>query len=256
MTKPLLPLFIFIFLLGGCSPFGGAKETKKIVANGLSPKALYELAEDKIESGNIDQAIDKYETILSSYPGSKYAIQARLDIAYNLYKRKKYNRAIIQLDTFIDKYPNITSTPYAYFLKGVVAEAMSSSILDKIVTDNAQRDVQSVSDAYGYYVELIKKFPNSKYSEDASERLDNLINILAKHELYIAIYYTNKKSYIAAINRSKYIIENYPSSKVVADSIHLMSFNYDAIGAKKLADDARLILESTYSDYMPKYTLN
>ena len=33
-------------------------------------------------------------------------------------------------------------------LRGVVAEAKSSSILDKLVTDSAQRDVDSVSDAY------------------------------------------------------------------------------------------------------------
>ena len=34
-----------------------------------------------VDAGSIDQAIDQYQIILSSYPGSKYAIQARLDIA-------------------------------------------------------------------------------------------------------------------------------------------------------------------------------
>ena len=88
MNKSLIPLFAFFFLLSGCSPFGGDKESKILVANGLSSKALYELAEEKINAGSIGQGIKEYKTILDSYPGSKYAIQARLDIAYNLYKQK------------------------------------------------------------------------------------------------------------------------------------------------------------------------
>ena len=111
-----------ILLLSGCSFIGGDKDTKKLVADGLTPKELYEQAEDKVDSGLIEQAIDQYEMILSSYPGSKYAIQARLDISYNLLKQKKYNRAILELDEFIERYPDLPPTPYAYYLRGVVAE--------------------------------------------------------------------------------------------------------------------------------------
>ena len=209
MTKFLILTLTALFFLVGCSPFGGDKEARKLVAKGLTPKTLYEQAEDMVDAGSIDQAIEQYQIILSSYPGSKYAIQARLDIAYNLYKRKKYSRAIIELDKFIEKYPDLQSTPYAYYLKGVVAEDKSSSILDNIVTDSAQRDVESVREAYSYFVDLIDTFPNSKYANEASTKLTKLVNILARHELYVAIYYTKIGSHIAAINRSKFIIENF-----------------------------------------------
>ena len=199
MNKSLIPLFAFFFVLSGCSPFGGDKESKILVANGLSSKALYELAEEKINAGSIGQGIKEYKTILDSYPGSKYAIQARLDIAYNLYKQKKYNLSIIELNDFIKKYPDLPSTPYAYYLKGVVAEAKSSSILDLLVTDSAQRDVDSIRDSYSYYMDLINTFPNSKYSVDASKKLISLMNTLARHELYVAIFYTKIGSHIAAI---------------------------------------------------------
>jgi len=192
---------------------------------------------------------------LQAYPGSKYAIQARLDIAYNLYKSKKYNQAISQLDLFIKKYPSINSSPYAYYLRGVIAEEKSVSILDKIVTNSAQRDVQSVRDAYSYFVLLIEKYPNSKYSEEALIKLIKLKNILARHEFYVAIYYTKKGSNIGAINRSKYIIENFPNTTLIADSLHLMALNYDAIGADELASSARKILNSNFPSYSPKYSL-
>ena len=256
MNKSLIPLFAFFFLLSGCSPFGGDKESKILVANGLSAKALYELAEEKINAGSIGQGIKEYKTILDSYPGSKYAIQARLDIAYNLYKQKKYNLSIIELNDFIEKYPDLPSTPYAYYLKGVVAEAKSSSILDKLVTDSAQRDVDSIRDAYSYYMDLINTFPNSKYSEDAGTKLTRLINTLARHELYVAIYYTKIGSYIAAINRSKFIIENYPNSSSIPDGLDLMAYNYDQINATKLASDIRLVLSSSYPNYSKNYSID
>jgi len=252
--RPIFILFT-IFLLSSCSILSGDKDTKKLVADGLTPKELYEKAEDKVDAGSIEQAIDQYEMILVSYPGSKYAIQARLDIAYNLLKQKKYNRSIITLNQFIDKYPDIPATPYAYYLRGVAAEKKSSSILDKIVTDSAQRDVESIRDAYDYFVELIEDFPDSKYSDDAKDKLVTLRNTLARHEFYVAIYYTDINSNIAALNRCKFIIENYPNSSSIPDALHLMAYNYDMINADQLALDVRTILTSSYPNYSPNYSI-
>ena len=247
---------VLILFLSGCSMFGSETDNIKLVADGLTPKELYEKAEDKVDSGLIEQAIEEYQLILASYPNSKYAIQARLDIAYNLFKQKKYNRAIIELDNFIERYPGIAPTPYAYYLRGVIAESKSNSILDNIVTDNAQRDVSSVKDAYKYYQELIITFPDSKYSEEAKNKLSNLRNILAKHEFYVAIYYHRIGAYIASSNRTKYIIENYPNSLSVPDALYLMARNYDFLNASQLAADSREILYSTYPNYLPNYSIN
>jgi len=256
MIRSLTLLVLISFFLSGCSLFGGDKNARGPIADGLTPKALYELAEEKFNSGSIDQGIEQLEVILVAYPGSKYAIQARLDIAHKLFKRKKYNRAILVLNEFIERYPALPTTPYAYYLRGVIAEKKSSSILDEIITDSAQRDVQSVFDAYSYFSLLIDKFPDSKYSEEASKKLVVLKNILARHEFYIALYYTSIGSHIAAINRSKYIIENYPNSLSVADSLHLMAYNYDAINAKELAKDSRTVLNASYPNYSPNYEID
>jgi len=256
MIRSSILLISFTILLCGCFQFGSDKEARRPVADGLTPMALYELAEDKFNSGSIEQGIEQLEVILAAYPGSKYAIQARLDIAYNLFKRKKYNRAILELNEFIERYPTLPTTPYAYYLRGIIAEENSASILDKIITDSAQRDVQSVRDAYNYFSLLIDKFPNSKYTEEASKKLVVLKNILARHEFYVALYYTNNGSHIAAINRSKYIIEHYPNSPAVADGLHLIAHNYDAINAEELAEDARTVLYASYPDYSPNYKIN
>jgi len=256
MIRSLILFILFSIITSGCSLFGGDKDSRGPVADGLTPKDLYELAEDKFNAGSIEEGIKQLEVILAAYPGSKYAIQARLDIAYNLFKRKKYNRAILTLDEFIERYPALSSTPYAYYLRGIIAEEKSASILDNIITDSAQRDVQSVRDAYIYFSLLIDKFPDSKYSEEASNKLSVLKNVLARHEFYVALYYTKNGSHIAAINRSKYIIEHYPNSNSVADGLHLMAYNYDSIFAEKLANDARTVLYSSYPNYSPNYKID
>ena len=245
---------IFSFLIG-CSSFGVDKDSKKIIADGLTPKELYDKAEDKLNAGSVDQAIEQYEEILVFYPSSKYAIQARLDIAFNLVKQKKFKRAILELEDFIKKYPDIAPTPYAYYLRAVAAEKQSSSILDEIITDKAQRDVESVKDAYKYYVELIEKFPESKYAKEAQEKLVILVNTLARHEFYVALYYTRIGGHIAAINRAKFIIENYPNSSLVPDSLHLMSLNYKKINADDLAENVTEVLKLNFPNYAPNYSI-
>ena len=87
MIRSLI-LSTLLLSLSGCSIFGTEKQAREPIADGLTPKSLYELAENKFSSGSIEQGIEQLELILAAYPGSKYAIQARLDIAYNLFKRK------------------------------------------------------------------------------------------------------------------------------------------------------------------------
>jgi len=255
MKKTLTISLLFIIFLSGCSLFTKDK-TKNLVADGLTPKALYELSQERQNAGSTNKAIEHLETIIAAYPGSKYSIQARLDIAYYLFKRKEYTRALLELNSFINIYPVHSSTPYAYFLRASIAEDQSSSMLDNIVTDSAQRDVQSVRDAYGYYKLLIDTFPASNYSEEAKNKLIKLKNVLARHELYVAIYYTKNNSFIAAINRCKYLIEHYPNTLSIPDALHLMAHNYDKILASKLAQDARAILTASYPNYSPRYSLD
>ena len=105
-------------------------------------------------------------------------------------------------------------------------------------------------------MQLINTYPNSKYSDEARTKLIKLRNTLARHELYVAIYYTEIGSHIAAINRSKFIIENYPNSSSIPDGLHLMAYNYDQINAVNLATDIREILSTSFPNYSPKYSIN
>lgn len=236
--------------LSGC--FGDKEEVRESITKGWSPKTFFQQAQD---SDSVDAKIQLHKQLQAAYPGSKYALQSKLEVAYTLYKDEEYDQAIDNLNNYIKLYPEHFSTPYAYYLRGVISQDKSRSILDEFVTDNAQRDVKSVRDAFNYYLALIEKFPKNQYSEEAKTRLIVLRNILARHELFVAIYYTKKGANIAAINRAKFIIEKYPNTPSVPAALHLMAHNYDAISALKLAADTRRVLKNSYPLYKPHYSL-
>ena len=257
MKKVISVLFLSTVFLSGCSSFfSDQKAERGALADGLTPKELYVLAQDKLSMGSSAGAIEYYELILAAYPGSKYAMQAQLDIAYNYYNREEYASAVAQLDDFIKRYPAHSSTPYAHYLRCQSFEDISRSFLDYLDSDKAQRDVQSVKDAFLCYKGLIAEFPQSEYAENGKTKLPELKNALARHEFYVAQYYTNNKSNIAAINRCQYLIEHFPRTPSIPDALHLMAYNYDAIGAIKLAEDARIVLKSSYPGYISKYELD
>jgi outer membrane protein assembly factor BamD len=254
MGKTLLILTLLSFMLSGC--FWQEEEKRASISNGKSPKMLFNEAKDQISAGTMDTAIASFEKLEAAYPASKYSKQAKLEIAHALYSYEDYDLAIAKLNRYIKLYPqDILSTPYAYYLRGVISEEKSRSMLDDFITDNAQRDVQSVRDAFNYYLALIDKFPKTEYASEAQDRLKVLRNIIVRHELHVAIFYTNNSSPIAAINRCKFIIEKYPNSPSIPEALHLMAHNYDIIGAENLATDVRRVLETNYPSYKQKYNL-
>ena len=263
MIKKVL-LILLIPFLSACVPeipddlksFFFPEEERQSISEGLSPKSLFLKAKEFERDGVSEEAIKTYKKIQAAYPASKYALQSRLEIIFTLYKSERFDEAVDAINDFLKIYPDHFSSPYAFYMKGLISETKSKSILDEFeLTDSAQRDVSSVKDSFNYYLDLINKFPKSEYSIEAKDKLIILRNILARHELYVAIFYTKQEAYIASINRCKYVIETFPNTPSVPAALHLLAYNYDIINAPKLAEDARRVLNASYPKYIPHYSL-
>jgi len=246
-------VFFSLLLLQGCF-FEEPK--KELISKGLSPKEIFFEARQFVSEGSIDEAIVAFDRLQAAYPASKYSIQAKLEIVYALYKNEKYDEALNRLNEYIKLLPSHFTTPYAYYMRGLISENKSKSIIDEFFTDNAQRDISSVKDSMNYYLALVDKFPNSEYSDEVKTKMISLRNILSRHELFVAIFYTKKEAHIAAINRCKYIIEKFPNTPSVPAALHLIAHNYDKINEPILAIDARRVLKNSYPNYIPHYTLD
>ena len=210
---------------------------------GWDAAKLYAEASDELNSGNYATAVQYYEKLEARYPFGRYAMQAQLDVAYAQYKAEEPELAIAAADRFIKLYPQNPYVDYAYYLKGIVNYNRSVGFLDRYIpTDPSQRDPGSALDAFQDFSELVRRFPDSKYAEDARQRMLYLRSNLAKHEINVARYYMKRGAYMAAANRATYVIEQFQRTKSVEDALEILIQAYTAIGEDKLAEDARRVL--------------
>ena len=239
-TLTRLPVLLLVVALAGCGIFG--KEIDP--TEGWSAAKLYAEAASELDSSNYTRAVELYEKLESRYPFGRYAMQAQLDVAYAHYRAEEPENAIAAADRFIKLYPQNRFVDYAYYLKGIVNYNRSVGFLDRYIpTDASQRDPGSALDAFTDFSVLVERFPDSKYAEDARQRMLYLRNNLAKHEVNVARYYIRRGAYLAAANRANYVIERFQRTSAVEDALAVLIEAYRALDKPELAADAKRVLD-------------
>ena len=239
-TLTRLPVLLLVVALAGCGIFG--KEID--LTEGWSAEKLYAEAASELDSSNYARAIELYEKLESRYPFGRYAMQAQLDVAYAHYRAEEPEKAIAAADRFIKLYPQNPFVDYAYYLKGIVNYNRSVGFLDRYIpTDASQRDPGSALDAFTDFSLLVERFPDSKYAEDARQRMLYLRNNLARHEVNVAHYYMRRGAYLAAANRANYVIERFQRTSAVEDALEVLIDAYRALNKPELAADAKRVLD-------------
>ena len=243
-------LIAMLSLISGCSSTGSGSDEHK----DWSAEKLYKSAKLEMEAGDYELAIEYLETIEARYPFGKLAEQAQLDTAYAYYKFQEYDSAIAAGDRFIKLNPSHPNVDYAYYIRGLASYHKNDTPFDAFSPqDPSERDPSSTRDSFNYFAELVRKFPDSKYVPDAVERMKYQRNTLAKHEVRIAHYYMKRKAFVAAANRAKYVVENYPRTPAVPEALAVLTEAYSELDMVDLADDTRRVLQLNYPDYkLPK----
>jgi outer membrane protein assembly factor BamD len=208
-----------------------------------SAAKLYNEAAGQLDAANYQRAIEYYEKLEARFPFGRYAMQGQLDLAYAYYKDEQPEAALAAADRFIKLYPQNPFVDYAYYLKGIVNYNRSVGFIDRFIpTDASQRDPGSALDAFQDFGELVRLFPNSKYAEDARQRMLYLRNNLAKNEVHVARYYMKRGAYVAAANRAQYVIERYQRTSAVEDALEVLIEAYRKLDENQLAADAERVL--------------
>ena len=240
-------LGLLLFALSGCSMFGEKPDKTRE----WSAERLYREAKSAMSSHDYETAIEYYEKLESRFPFGPLAQQSQIEIAYTYYKDDQSASAIAAADRFIKLYPDHPNVDYAYYLKGLVNFNQGKGLFDRYLPmDESERDPGSALAAFLDFSELVNRFPERKYSEDARQRMLFLRNNLAKHEVHVAGYYMRRKAYLAAANRAKYVIENYPRTPAVPEALVTMVKAYRLLGLEDLAGDAMRVLTLNYPDHV------
>lgn len=240
-----LAAMLLLLNLAGCAGLPEADETAKWTA-----AEFYDAAKTALKDGDYQTAIDLFGKLEARYPYGRYAEQAQLETAYAHYKAGEPTAAIAAADRFVKLHPRHPNVDYAYYIRGLASFDQGRSILDKIVTnDPARQSPEPAREAFRYFKELVTRFPNSRYTEDAIQRMTYLRNSLARYEVNVADYYFRREAYLAALNRAQYVVDNYARTPAVADALALMIESYRKMQMNELAADTLRVLKQNFPDH-------
>ncbi|MDP1923927.1 MAG: outer membrane protein assembly factor BamD [Thiobacillus sp.] len=229
--------------LGGCSGLPEVKDE----TSGWSAQKLYAEAKDNLNEGNYERAVKLFETLESRYPFGRYAQQAQLEVAYAYYKDNEPISAIAACDRFIKLHPNHPNVDYAYYLKGLANFNDDLGLLGNLVEqDMSERDPQAARDAFISFKELVTRFPDSKYAADSRARMNYLLNALASNEVHVAKYYMKREAWVAAANRAREVLKNYPDAPALEEALAIMVVSYDKLQLTGLRDDTLRVMKLNF----------
>ena len=228
-------------LIAGCS-------TSKVDKTAdWSPNKIYAEAKDEADSGAYDKAVPLYEKLEGRAAGTPLAQQAQVDKAYAQYKAGDKAQAVATLDRFIKLNPANPAIDYALYLKGVVNFNDDLGMLSFLTRqDLSERDQKAAKESYEAFKELSTRFPQSKYTPDARQRMNYIVNSLAQYEVHVARYYYSRGAYLAAINRAQIALADYREVPALEEALYIMVKSYDALGLTQLRDDTQRVLAANY----------
>ena len=255
VTKPvnfgckwLISLLIMSIGLSGCALFDGDDELEVDLNSG--EQQMYRRAQRFLDTSNFDLAISALQQLESRYPFGKYAEQAQLELIYAHHGAYQSEAAIEAADRFIRLHPQHPSVDYAYYMKGVSAYDMNENFFSSLIpSDDSKRDVSGVREAFDEFTQLLTRYPNSRYAQDARARMVYIRNMLARHEIHVANYYFKRGAYMAALKRGQNVVENMQQTTAVSDGLAVMAQAYILLEMSDLAKDSVRVLCTNYPEH-------
>ncbi len=252
LLKPRLLKLIFqvvslsltIGVLSGCAT--SSEQSAEID----SAEGLYRAAKRALNQGDFLTAISTFESLGARYPFGTYTQQAQLDIAYAYLRQDEFDNAIAAADRFIKLYPRSENIDYAYYIKGVSHFSRGGSTMERVFPrDMAKVDQNWLRSAFAEFDTLLRRFPKSRYAEDALARMNFLKDEMARHELLTAQFYYERGAMIAVINRVTYLLERFNGSKHIPNALALMASAYESLGQTQRQQDTLRVLLATAPDH-------
>jgi outer membrane protein assembly factor BamD len=244
LRPALLLLLAAVLATSGCARLKGMFKDKD-ANEGVPVTELYQKGHQQMVNGNWTSATTVFKRLVAQYPYGPYTEQALMETAYAQFKSGRNEEAISTIDRFIRTYPTHRNIPYFYYLRGLVNSNRDTVFLQKVWTlDSSRRDLATPTQAYNDFKIVTERYPNSRYAEDARQRMVELRNLFARHELDVGLYYLRRGAWVAAADRATHMIETYPGSMYQDDAVAIMAEAYTRLGNDKLAADARRVLET------------
>ena len=197
-----------LFLLGGCAG------KQPVSTEQTGPEVLLAWGLKRIENNEYELAIKSFQAIKDRYPYSKTVITAELKMAESYILTKDYDSAVTTYDDFEKLHPKDSNIPFVIYQKGM-CHLNQVKTIDRDQTYTIRAEVE--------FERLVKRFPESEWSNKARAHLRKCLAYLAEHELYVGHFYYHMGEYASALDRYTYLIKNYPDMGQYHEALEYIS---------------------------------
>ena len=241
---------ILAAFLAGCSSMGslfgnsdpGALDTRP-------PDVMWKDAQEKLDNGSSTKAAEIFERIDQLYPYSEESKKATLMAAVAYQKAGKGPEAVAAARRYLQLHPGTKEAAQAQ-------QIVASSYFDRV--SSPSRDQGETKKAIAELETLIRRYPNSEYSEEAKRRMKLARDTLAAAEMNVGRYWQKKGNYLAAVNRFKTVVTDYQQTTHVEEALMRLTECYMALGIVNEAQTAAAVLGHNFPDsqwYKDAYAL-
>lgn len=231
MKKHLLVLAM-LTLLTACA---GQTVKKEVIGMDFE---LYNNGMDALYAKKYAKAVNLFEELDRQHPYSKYSKKGQVMIIFSQFEQAEYDEAVFSADRFIKSNIGYKDLDYVYYMKGLSSYYRISDI---------KRDQGFTRQALAAFQELINRFPNSKYAEDADQKIILCYDHLAAKEMEVGRYYQSIGNMTASVNRFQTIVNAYQRSSQTPEALFRIAEVYVALGLNDEAVRALSILGYNYS---------
>ncbi|WP_374253202.1 outer membrane protein assembly factor BamD [Acinetobacter brisouii] len=252
MSLPRYKVTMLVLCLGIAGTFVGCSSNpskKEVVDLGPqnSEQAYFDSAEQALNKGQYNEAAKNLQAIDTYFPTGTHAQKAQLDLIYVKFQQKDYPGVVTAADRFIRLNPDHPNVAYAYYARGVAnMEQNYDGLVRYTSLKQSHRDINYLKLAYQNFVDLIRRFPSSQYSVDAAQRMKYIGQELAEHEMTAARFNVERKAWVAAIERSQWVVEHYPNTPQIPEALATIAYSYNQLGDQQSAQQYTNILKLNY----------
>ena len=236
-------------LLAGCMSKEADIDLATYVEETDPADALYNQGLANLNAGRLKEATQKFEAVDRQHPYSEYARKSMVMGAFSYYRQGNYDEAINLAKRYVTLYPSSEDAAYAQYIIGL---SYFRQIRD--VTQDQKESRRAIE----AMEEVIQRWPESEYVEDARAKVRFARDQLAGKEMQVGRYYLERREYIAAAKRFRFVVENYSNTRHVEEALARLVETYYAMGLTSEAQTAAAVLGHNYPDsqwYKDSYAL-
>ena len=224
--------------LAACGTLGGGGRTKadtRYIARDVA--TLYNAAWQRMQDGQYAQAASLFDEVERQHPYSVWARRAQLMSAFSYYAAKDHTKSTESARRFLSIHPGNRDAPYAYYLIGLnYYEQISDVTRDQAVT-------QQALDALG---ELVRRYPNTPYAEDARLKIDLVRDHLAGKEMEVGRFYQRRRQWLASVMRFRKVVDDFQTTSHTPEALMRLTESYLALGIPDEARKSAAVLGANY----------